>query len=161
MFFWGKQFFCFFSWYRKSILPMGIFVSCFQEEKWRLECPSYIFQLPEFWITNVHCLKSLSFRVICYAVDNYRWLFNNTGLNCMDPLKCRFLSVVNITVLRDSQLVESKDAEPWIWRDHKHGELTLSYTQSFNSVEVWCSQPLHCSGVNCNIWIIWNHVHVL
>ena len=30
----------------------------------------------------------------------------------MDPLKCRFFSVVNVTVLHDSQLVESEDAEP-------------------------------------------------
>ena len=51
-------FFFFFSWYRKSILPMGVFVSCFQEEKWRLECPSYIFQLPAFWTHEINQFSS-------------------------------------------------------------------------------------------------------
>ena len=37
------------------------------------------------------------------------------GLNCVGPLICELFSI-NTTVLHDLQLVESVDAEPWIWR---------------------------------------------
>ena len=43
---------------------------------------------------------------------------NNTGLNCMDPLICRFLKTVNSTVLHNPWLVESMDVVSWIQKNH-------------------------------------------
>ena len=56
----------------------------------------------------------------------------NTALYCMGPLVCGFyFSIVNITVLYDSQLVEFIDVEPQIQRNHVYGGLCINCTQVF------------------------------
>ena len=45
----------------------------------------------------------------------------------------------SITVLHDSQLVESMSTELWIWKNHVHGGLIISYMQI---PTVWKVRPL-------------------
>lgn len=54
-----------------------------------------------------------------YMYFLYSWPLNNTGLNWWGggPLYADVFSTVDISVLDSLQLVESKDVEPWIWRN--------------------------------------------
>ena len=47
-------------------------------------------------------------------------------------------SIVNSTVLHNTWLVESMDAELQVWWKQTYGELTRSYTQTFDYSKVWC-----------------------
>lgn len=41
----------------------------------------------------------------------YSWPLNNTDLNCIDPLICKFFPIVNAAVLHNPWSVESADAK--------------------------------------------------
>lgn len=56
----------------------------------------------------------------------HSWPLNNTSLNDAGPLTRRFFSGMNTTIQRDSWLVESADAEPWILRNLRYRESTTS-----------------------------------
>ena len=55
---------------------------------------------------------SLSNSCIVFSFTDCSWPLNNTGLNCVGPLMCRFFSIANTTVLHDPQLGESAEAAP-------------------------------------------------
>ena len=58
----------------------------------------------------------LGFIILFYLIEVYSWLSNNTTLSCVSPLTCRFFPTVNITILHGPWLVESVEAELWMWR---------------------------------------------
>ena len=51
-----------------------------------------------------------------------------SGLNCVGWLICRFFSIVNTAVLQDPWLVESSDVKPWILKNWGFG-VTINYTR--------------------------------
>ena len=53
-----------------------------------------------------------------------------------------FFLVINTEVLHDPWLVESKGAEPQLWRNKAYRELIITFTWIFNCVEGW--QPYFC-----------------
>ena len=58
------------------------------------------------------------------------------SLSHVGPLKHRFFFlVVNTEVLHDPWLVESKDAEPQLWRNKAYRGPTITFTWIFNCVE--------------------------
>lgn len=72
------------------------------------------------------------------------------GLDGVGPLRYRFFSTANATVLSRQWLAESADAEPGILTNRVNGGATLNYTRIFNCAERGSvPQSLHCSKVKC------------
>ena len=78
-----------------------------------------------------HCwpLKSMDLFKLCWST--YTWIF----------------SIVNTTVLHDLRMVKSVDEKPWLWKNHRYGGPTISYTRVFDWVEGQYPNPLCCPYV--------------
>lgn len=74
------------------------------------------------------------------------------GLDGIGPLKYRFFSTANATVLYRQWLVESADAEPGILTNHVNGGATLNYTGIFD-----CAERGQCP----NPWIVQGQMSTL
>ena len=79
-------------------------------------------------------------------------LFSTTqltlGLDGVGPLRYRFFSTANATVLYRQWLTEFTDADPGILTNHVNGEATLNYTGIFNCAEGQCPDPCIVPGSN-------------
>ena len=82
----------------------------------------------------------------------HSWPLNNMGLDGVGPLRYRFFSTANATVLYRQWLIESTDAEPGIRTNHVNGEATLNYTRIFNCAEGQCPDP--CIVPRSNVYTL-------
>ena len=110
-------------------------------------------RMTEFQNTKITEVRSLlhfhyfSMRKLSLTSSLYPHIYltlENTSLNCMDPLTNIFFSIYTYQSTTWSMVVESKDAEPWIWR----ADCKVIYRFSIMQLSVPNS---HVVRVNCSL----------